>query len=179
MNMRVLENFSKFTFFLYFLLIFLPSSNGGFLNGLKNAWDNLVDGFPITSTMQLTSHVNHPLSVACVLDEGIRKAAIIKPGQTFSFKFQERSVERNHMMCFLWHRGIKELGWFYPLYYGTGPCKHLATNIWSKDRKICKRNLYSNHALGAVRYNGETETFKYAPIKDKWWTVVYPSTKPL
>lgn len=164
--------FGNFTFLLFFLLILLPSSKGGFFNGLKRAWHNLVTDYPFTSTIQFTSHVNRPLAIACVLDEGIRKVGKIRPGQTFSFEFQERSMERNHMTCFLWQRG-KEIGWFHPLYYGTSPCKQLAPNIWSKSKKLCKRQLYSKHVTGAVRYNGEIETFIYAPMKDKWWSAVF------
>ena len=150
MNMGLLggpnKKFINFTFLLFFLLIFLPLSKGGFLIDLKQVWHNLVNGYPFTSTMQITSHINRPILVACVLDEGIRKAGTIKPGETYSFEFQERSMERNHMMCFLWYRR-KEIGWFSPLLYGTGPCKELSP-IWSKRRKICRRQLYSNHATG-------------------------------
>ena len=176
MNMGLLcgpnKAFSNFTFFLFVLLIFLPSSKCGVFDGLKRAWHNLVIDYPFTSTMQLTSHVNRPLAVACVLDEGIRKVGTIKPGQTFSFQFQEVSAERNRMMCFLWQRG-KEVGWFSPLYYGSSACKQLAPNIWSKSKKLCKRQLFLKHATGGIHYDGEIEKFKYSPMKDKWWKAAF------
>ncbi|GMY19972.1 hypothetical protein FCV25MIE_15213, partial [Fagus crenata] len=163
------KNFGNLTLPLILVLIFFPSSKAGFLDGLKNAWGNLVDGYPFTSTLQLTNHIKGgPLSIACVLDEGIRKMATIKPGQTFSFEFQERSIERNHMMCFLWQPRRKEIGWFFPLWYGTGPCEKVHNNIWSKKRNICKRQLYPKHAKGAIRFNRQFERFDYEPINGKW-----------
>lgn len=171
------DKFSNFMVPLILLLIFVPSSESGFFLGLKNAWKNIGNPFPFTSTMELTSHIPGSIRVACVLDEGIRKIATIKTGQTFSFEFRERSIERNNMMCFLWQRG-REIGWFYPLLYGTGPCKNVTPHIWSKFRRLCKRQLYPTHVLGAVRTNGRTEEFTYDPIKDKLWLVVYPALKP-
>lgn len=103
--------------------------------------------------------------------------ATIKTGQSFSFEFTERSPERNNMMCFLWQRH-KQIGWFYLLYYGTGPCEDVTPNFWSKNRNLCKREIYPNYAVGALGTNHKFEYFPYAPIGDKWWFIVYPGGKP-
>jgi len=172
------NNISNFMVPFILLLIFVPSSESGFFDKLKTAWNNFANPYPFTSTLKLTSHIRGSVRVACVLDEGIRKMATIKTGQSFSFEFKETSAERNHMMCFLWQRG-KDIGWFYPLYFGTGPCKNVTPNIWkNKYRNLCTRQLYSNHALGALRYNNELENFPYSPTKDKFWWIVYPAGKP-
>lgn len=177
MNMGVFGNFSNFMVPLILLLIFVPLSESGILEGLKNAWKNMGNPFPFTSTMQLTSHIPGSVRVACVLDEGIRKMGTIKTGQSLTFEFREKGFERNNMMCFLWQRG-RAIGWFYPLYYGTGPCDNVTPNIWSKFKNLCKRQLYLKHATGALRSNRETENFPYAPIKDNWWLIIYPASKP-
>ena len=172
------KNFSNLTIPLILLLIFFPSSKASFLDGLKNAWDTLVVGYPFTSTLQLTNRINGgPLTITCVLDEGIRKMATIKTGQTFSFDFQQRSPDRNNMMCFLLQRR-KPLGWFFPFYYGIGQCKWVSS-IWSKYRKLCIRQLYLKHAEGAARYNGKLERFNYRPIESKHWGYMFfPGLKP-
>ena len=172
------NNISNFMVPLILLLIFVPSSESGILDKLKTAWNNVANPYPFTSTLQLTSHIRGSLRVACVLDEGIRKMATIKTGQSFSFQFKERSADRNNMMCFLWQRG-KEIGWFYPLYFGTGPCDNATPSIWTtKYRNLCKRHLYTDRVVGSVRSNGQTEIFPYAPIKDKFLLIAYPALKP-
>lgn len=103
--------------------------------------------------------------------------ATIKTGQSFSFEFTERSPERNNMMCFLWQRH-KQIGWFYPLYYGTGPCEDVTPNFWPKNRNLCKREIYPNYAVRALGTNHKFEYFPYAPIGNKWWFIVYLGGKP-
>lgn len=183
MNMGLLggpnKNFSHFTIPFALLLIFFPSSKAGFFDGIRNTWDNIMTGgYPFTSTLQLTNHVNgRPLTIICVLDEGSRKTATIKAGQTFSFEFQELGIKRNSMMCFLW-QPRKMIGWFFPLWYGTGPCKKVS-KIWSKNRNLCQRQLYLKHAKGAIRFNKQYERFYYAPMKSEYWGyIINPGSKP-
>lgn len=162
------KNFSNFTI-LVLLLFFVPlSEGGGFLGKLKTAWNNVFYSYPFTSTLQLHSHIKgQPIYVSCVLDYGPVKKAHIKPGGSFSFEFERRSSKRDHMKCFLW-QGKKEIGWFYPLYYGTSACENVAPNLWSKNKFVCKRKLYRNHVEGGLRVTGGIEKFGYRPIHNRW-----------
>ena len=130
------------------------------------SWNSFAHPYPFTSTLKLTSHIPGSLRIACVLDEGIRKMATIKTGQSFSFEFTERSPERNNMMCFLWQRCAinKLVGFTYcimalvparTLHLIFGPRteifvrgKFIQIMLWVLSEPIINLNIFRMHQLG-------------------------------
>lgn len=147
------------TIMLQFFLV--PSSEGGVFEGLKNTWKNIFDWYPLTRTLQLNSHIKGgPLHVVCTLHGEVKAKGDFKPGYPFYYTFQEWNNKRNHLKCHLWQRG-RDIGWFYPFYYGVSSCENTAGRIWKRDEYICKRQIYGTYADGGKGFHKDPQIFYY------------------
>lgn len=153
--------FINLTIPLLLLLFFVASSEAGFLDSLTTAWNNIFNWYPLTRTLQLISYMKGgPLHVVCTMHGKVMVEGDFKPGSPFNYKFQEWNNKRNYLKCRLWQRG-KDIGWFYPFYYGMSSCENTAPHIGKKDTYICKKKIFSTHVEGGKGYHEDTEMFYY------------------
>ena len=170
---------SSFMVSLILLLIFVPHHRVASLINWSEpgSWNSFARPYPFTITLKLTSHMVFSSFSLCVGWKNSEKWPPLKQTSRLALNLQKDPLKET-TWCVSNGSAINKFGWFYPLYYGTGPCEDVTPNFGSKNRNHCKREIYPNYAVGALGTNHKFEYFPYAPIGNKWWFIVYPGGKP-